>query len=301
MNPLSSPMSKDRSLVLVRGGGDLASGIILRLHRSGLQIVVTELPKPLAVRRTVSFAEAVYEGTHTVEGVTGRLINWDLPLPEFHRQVTAALDWDEIPVLVDPQAQVLTRIPFLAVIDARLIKVPSEPLPIKVPLHIGVGPGFHAGKDCDAVIETRRSHTLGRVYWHGSAQPDSGQPEGDPKRVLRAPADGIFVGHKQIGEHCEAGELIAEIEPEIENRHTSILASLSGVLRGLIRDGVQVSKGLKVGDIDPRDDRSACYLVSDKALSIGGGVLEAILSKEEIRNKLWTPSAFGTSPNFTGQ
>jgi xanthine dehydrogenase accessory factor len=218
------------------------------------------------------------------------LIEWDLPLPEFQRRITAALEWEEIPVIVDPQAEVLSRFSFLAIIDARLIKKTVEPLPIKVPFYIGVGPGFHAGEDCDAVIETRRSHTLGRVYWHGTAQADSGQPEGDPKRVLRAASDGIFVGHKRIGEHCEPGELLAEIESEAENQTTSITASLGGVLRGLIRDGVRVTKGLKVGDIDPRDDRSACYLVSDKALSIGGGVLEALLSREEIRKKLWNSS-----------
>jgi xanthine dehydrogenase accessory factor len=266
------------------------------LHRSGLNVIVSELPQPLAVRRSVSFAEAVYEGTHTIESVTGRLIEWDLPLAEFKRQVTTALDQEDIPVLVDPQADVLSRLPFLAVIDARLIKKQVEPLSAKVPLHIGVGPGFHAGEDCDAVIETRRSHTLGRVYWHGSAQADSGQPEGDPKRVLRAAADGIFVSHKRIGEHCEPGELIAEIESEAENLNTSIIAPLGGVLRGLIRDGVRVTKGLKVGDIDPRDDRSACYLVSDKALSIGGGVLEALLSREDIRKKLWN---FSQTPSIS--
>ena len=283
-------MTNHRPLLLVRGGGDLASGVILRLHRSGLKIIVSELPQPLAVRRTVSFAEAVYEGTQTIEGVTGRRIEWDLSPAEFDRQVTAALDWEEIPVLVDPQAQVLSRLPFLVVIDARLIKKNSEPLPLQVPLHIGLGPGFQAGENCDAVIETRRSHTLGRVYWHGSAQPDSGKPEGDPKRVLRSLSDGVFVGHKQIGEHCEAGELIAEIESEVENQTARITAPLSGILRGLIRDGVRVTKGLKVGDIDPRDERSACFLVSDKALAIGGGVLESILSREKIRDKLWAPS-----------
>jgi xanthine dehydrogenase accessory factor len=198
------------------------------------------------------------------------------------------LDAGEIPVLVDPNADILLSSSlFLVVIDARLIKQPPSPLPISVPLHIGLGPGFHAGEDCDTVIETRRSHTLGRVYWHGSAQADSGQPEGDPKRVLRAPETGVFVSHKRIGEHCEAGELIAEIESENENQNFSILAPLSGMLRGLIRDGVRVTKGLKVGDIDPRDDPSACLLVSDKALSIGGGVLEAMLSIVDIRRLLW--------------
>jgi xanthine dehydrogenase accessory factor len=289
-------MSNDRSLLLIRGGGDLASGVILRLHRSGLRVVVSELPQPLAVRRSVSFAEAVYDGTHTIEGVTGRLIEWDLPLPEFQRRITAALDWDEIPVLVDPQAEILSRFPFLAVIDARLIKKTVDPLPANVPLHICLGPGFQAGENCDAVIETRRSHTLGRVYWHGAAQADSGQPEGNPRRVLRAPSEGTFIGHWQIGEHCEAGDLLAEVQSDNGNHSDPIIAPLSGVLRGLIRDGVQVTKDLKVGDIDPRDDRSACYLVSDKALAIGGGVLEALLSREEIRNKLWASSQLSPNP-----
>jgi xanthine dehydrogenase accessory factor len=129
------------------------------------------------------------------------------------------------------------------------------------------------------------------VYWHGLAQADSGQPEGDPNRVLRAADEGIWIGHKKIGEHCERGELIAEIEVETQsetvNRESKVLSPLSGVLRGILRDGVRVTKGLKVGDVDPRDDPSACLLVSDKALAIGGGVLEAILSRPEIRKELW--------------
>ncbi|HSA99293.1 MAG TPA: hypothetical protein VLE49_01500, partial [Anaerolineales bacterium] len=145
---------------------------------------------------------------------------------------------------------------------------------------------FHAGLNCDAVIETRRSHTLGRVYWEGLTQADSGQPEGDPRRVLRAPANGILIGHKRIGEHCESGELIAEISSG-DNRKSPIVNPISGVLRGLIHDGIHVTKGVKIGDIDPRDDPGACYLVSDKALAIGGAVLEAILTREEIRKEFF--------------
>lgn len=286
-------MSKAKALILVRGGGDLASGVILRLHRSGLKVIVSELAQPLAVRRSVSFAEAVYEGAHTIEGVTGRLVDPD--------RVLTVLEAGEIPVLVDPDAHILASLPVLVVIDARLIKQPPVALPVRVPLHIGLGPGFVAGQDCDAVIETRRSHTLGRVLWHGTAQADSGQPEGDPKRVLRASGTGIFAGHKRIGEHCETGELIAEIRSGIESEDTRIPAPLSGMLRGLIRDGVRVTKGLKVGDIDPRDDPSACSLVSDKALSIGGGVLEAMLSKQEIRERLWAPSQPPPNPKQSFQ
>lgn len=263
------------AFVLLRGGGDLASGVALRLRRAGIQLVITELDQPLAVRRTVSFAEAVYEGQYTVEGMTARLVK-----PE---QLLTALERDEIPVLIDPNADILlSSLTFPVVIDGRLLKTTPPSLPIDVPLHIGLGPGFHAGVNCQAVIETRRSHTLGRVYWDGTTQPDSGQPEGDPRRVLRAPSDGVMMAKAKIGEHVEEGQVVGVI-----SNQDAVISPLKGVLRGLIREGIQVTKGIKIGDVDPRDDPSACFLVSDKALAIGGAVLEAILTREEIRKKLW--------------
>jgi xanthine dehydrogenase accessory factor len=269
------------NLVLIRGGGDLATGVALRLHRAGIKVVITELAQPLAVRRTVSFAEAVYEGSWEVEGVRGRLVEAD--------QLAAALEADEIPVLIDPDLNILTVLPFLVVVDGRLTKQPPAPLPRPVPLHIGLGPGFHAGLNCHAVIETRRGHTLGRVIWQGTSQPDSGEPEGDPRRVLRAPADGVLRDVKKIGEHVEAGEAIAAISEQYSGTsgQLSVISPFRGMLRGLIHDGLTVKQGMKVGDVDPRDDPSYCYLVSDKALAIGGGVLEAVLSKREIREKLF--------------
>jgi xanthine dehydrogenase accessory factor len=274
-NDKRSNLMDHSALILLRGGGDLASGVALRLQRAGMQVVITELAQPLAVRRTVSFAEAVYEGQQTVEGVTGRLVE-----PE---QLSAALEAGEIPVLIDPDATILlSSFIFPIVIDARLTKQTPAPLPASVLLHIGLGPGFHAGVNCHAVIETRRSHTLGRVYWSGTAQSDSGQPEGDPRRVLRAPSDGILSAKVKIGEHVEEGQLVAVISEQYP-----VVSALAGMLRGLIHDGLPVTKGLKIGDIDPRDDPSACFLVSDKALSIGGAVLEAILTREEIRTKLF--------------
>jgi xanthine dehydrogenase accessory factor len=264
------------ALVLLRGGGDLATGVALRLHRAGLKVVIAELEQPLAVRRTVSFAEAVYEGKHTVEGVTARLVKAE--------QLPVALEADEIPVLVDPNADILTFDPstFVAVIDGRLTKQTPSPLPISVPLHIGLGPGFHAGINCHAVIETRRSHTLGRVYWNGTSQADSGQPEGDRRRVLRAPSEGVLMARTKIGQHVEEGQVVAVIS----DQH-SVASPFAGVVRGLIHDGIYVSNGLKIGDVDPRNDASACFLVSDKALAIGGAVLEAILTREDIREQLW--------------
>jgi xanthine dehydrogenase accessory factor len=269
------------NFILIRGGGDLATGVALRLHRAGLNIVISELAQPLAVRRTVSFSEAVYEGHHTVEGVTARLIE----AQQF--PACAKRDTDEIPILVDPNADILLSHPFSVVVDARLIKQPPAPLPVDVPLHIGLGPGFNAGSDCHAVIETRRSHTLGRVYWTGATQPDSGEPEGDPRRVLRAPSDGIVIGYKKISEYVEAGEDIAIIGEPNSDQY-SVISPFSGILRGLIRDGLHVTRGMKIGDIDARDDVGACYLVSDKALAIGGAVLEASMSKAEIRKQLFS-------------
>ena len=299
-------MSRDNA-VLIRGGGDLASGVALRLHRSGIRVVITELPQPLAVRRAVSFAEAVYEGMWEVEEVRGRLVEAD--------QLSAAWEADEIPVLVDPDVDILLSTfhpstslwaSFPVVVDARLLKTPPHPLPIPVPLHIGLGPGFTAGSDCHAVIETRRSHTLGRVIWEGASQPDSGEPEGDPRRVLRAPADGVLRGAKRIGEHVEAVEVVAVIQRHVtlseakglmdDKKDSSpsaqsditVISPFSGVLRGLLHDGLYAAKGMKVGDVDARNDPSACFLVSDKALAIGGGVLEAVLSRREIREKLFS-------------
>ena len=154
-------------------------------------------------------------------------------------------------------------------------------------LVIGLGPGFTAGEDCHAVIETQRGHTLGRVIWEGSTLSDTSKPEGDPRRVLRAPHDGVMVNHKQIGDHCEPDELIAEIQSEIENRKSKIVSPFKGIIRGLIHDGLKVTRGTKIGDIDPRDDARLCQSVSEKALAIGGGVMEALLTRPEVRSKLW--------------
>lgn len=273
-------------LVLVRGGGDLASGVVLRLHHAGFSVVVTELPRPLAVRRLVCFSEAVYEGQTAVEDVTAHLVTPD--------RIDETLAQREIPVLVDPNADIL-RNPALShgdasrigaegtqyevVIDARLLKSPPKPLPTPVPLHIGLGPGFSAPRDCQAVVETRRGHTLGRVYWIGTSAPDTGQPDGDARRVLRAPVDGFLVARAKIGEHVGEGQVIAKIRDTREREVGAVVSPFAGVLRGLLRDGMEVRRGLKLGDVDARDDPSVCRLVSDKSLAVGGGVLEAVMTR----------------------
>lgn len=274
------------NLVLIRGGGDLASGVALRLRHAGFDVIITELPQPLAVRRAVAFSEAVYENVWTVEDVTARRV-------ETRAKVEACLERGEIPVLVDPHLEQFAAfgLQLAALVDARLLKQPALPLPAfasvlpsdsssaSLPLVIGLGPGFVAGENCHAVIETQRGHTLGRVYWQGAASPDSGLPEGDPRRVLRAPAAGVLTSPVQIGDHLEAGQVIAEVNG------TPILAPFAGVLRGLIRPGLRVPQGLKIGDLDPRDRREYCFLVSDKALAIGGGVLEALLWHQQRKEK----------------
>lgn len=252
--------------ILIRGGGDLASGVALRLHRAGFPVIITELAQPLAVRRTVSFAQAIYDGVWDVEGVHAQKVD----------SADQALDLAQagiIPVLVAPQLDTVMGLPIQAVIDARLLKTLAAYPLSDSPLIVGLGPGFVAGQNCHAVVETMRGHTLGRVYWRGSALPDNGLPEGDSRRVLRAPVTGIFRAQVRIGDHVNAGDCVATID----STH-AISTPLSGVVRGLLHDGLSVAAGVKVGDVDPRDRREFCFLVSDKALAVGGGVLEAILA-----------------------
>ena len=251
--------------ILIRGGGDLASGVALRLHHAGYKTIITELSRPLAVRRTVSFSEAVYDGEFSVEGLTGKLAGSSMEAFKLSRA-------GFIPVLIDPSASILKEGLFSTLIDARLMKHYSDSSILSAPLVIGLGPGFTCGENCHAVVETQRGHFLGRVYWSGSASMDTGTPEGDARRVLRAPLTGVLTTTGKIGDHFEEGQLIAQVDGQ------SIRAPFAGILRGLIRPGVSIEKGVKIGDIDQRNDRSYCFTVSDKALAIAGGVLEAMLS-----------------------
>jgi xanthine dehydrogenase accessory factor len=272
-------------ITIIRGGGDLGSGVALRLHRAGFRIIVTELPEPLVVRRYVSFAETIYRGEFQVEGITAHSAS----------DVDAALDilrQGFISVLIDPQAAILswlrsvlpTNTP-VVLIDARMGKKAPDTSLESASLVIGLGPGFVAGQNCHAVVETNRGHHLGRVIWEGAAESDTGLPESvaayGRERVLRSPADGVLIAHTQIGERLEAGQLIAEVDGH------SIRAPFKGVLRGLLHPGLRVTHNLKIGDVDPRDDPRYCFQVSDKALAIGGGVLEAVLSRSELRPHLW--------------
>jgi xanthine dehydrogenase accessory factor len=269
-------------IVLIRGGGDLASGVALRLHHVGFRVVITELPHPLAVRRLVSFSEAINCGETTIEEVTARRVT-DI---DDTLRVLQIIAKSRIPVLVDPDARAAQLLHPSVIVDARMRKLPPEPLRHNAKLYVGLGPGFIAPENCHAAIETRRGHWLGRVIWQGSPSADTGIPEtvGDrsAERVLRAPADGALQVHAQIGDHLEAGQLVAEVSGQ------AILAPFKGVLRGLLPADFPVRAGIKIGDIDPRDDPAICSLVSDKSLAVGGGVLEAILAKTELRPNLWS-------------
>ena len=252
--------------VLLRGGGDLASGVALRLQRSGFQVIITELPQPLAVRRAVSFAEAVYTVQFSVEGVPA--CKAGSPAEAFE-----LLEKGIIPVLVDPDARVLKTGVFSALVDARLLKHPQKFSLSASTLVIGLGPGFTCSVNCHAAIETQRGHNLGRVLWSGSTGADTGQPDGDPRRVLRAPRSSVLNAYVRIGEIVEAGQLLAEVDGE------PVIAPIPGALRGLIHPGIPISKGLKIGDIDPRGVPAFCFSTSDKALAVGGAVLEALLAR----------------------
>jgi xanthine dehydrogenase accessory factor len=274
------------SIILLRGGGDLASGVAIRLIHSGLSVIITELLHPLAVRRTVSFAESIYTGEVQIEGITAHRVDD----PGDVLRIKSILGKQQIPVLVDPLCTSSQHLHPTVIVDGRMTKHSPEPIGYSPALYIGLGPGFEAGVNCQAVIETRRGPTLGRVFWSGGPEPDTGQPDGDPARVLRARSNGVFITHAQIGDHIEKDQLIAEIDDGqqiLDRSRSAILGPFQGILRGLLHHGLTVTCGLKVGDIDPRNDARLYQLVSDKAMAIGGGVLEAILSRSEVRSQLW--------------
>lgn len=270
-------MKIDRPLILLRGGGDLATGVAARLHRSGFAVVVTEIAKPLAVRRLVALAEAIYAGEIRIEDLVGRRV-------EGMQAALDVLSAGEIPVLIDPEARICHALQPLALVDGRMLKQAQEIDFERAPLIIGLGPGFSAGVNCHAVVETKRGHAMGRVLWKGSAEVDTGVPEPVSghalERVLRAPADGEIHSHAALGTNVKKGELIATVG------EVDVVAPFVGALRGLLHDGVSVKTGEKIGDLDPRNQVDFCFQISDKALAIGGGVLEALLSKSSIRQAL---------------
>lgn len=255
-------------LIFIRGAGDIASGIALRLHRCGYRIVMSDLPQPTSIRRTVCFSEAILHGEAVVENVTARFAASEA-------QVDAILSRGDIAVLADERGDAIRSLAPDAVVDAILFKRNVGTRISDAPVVVGVGPGFTAGVDCHAVVETMRGHTLGRAYYAGSALPNTGVPGNiggfTRERILRAPCGGVFCGAHSIGDLVDAGAICGHVDG------VPMRAEISGVLRGLLPDGVSVYEGMKSGDVDPRGDVSHCYTVSDKALAVAGGVLEALL------------------------
>ena len=255
-------------LVLIKGAGDLATGTAVRLRRAGLDLVMTEVERPTAVRRTVAFSQCMYDGTAAVEGLTARRASGKA-------EALAALARGEIPVLCDPGAEILKDLPFDGVVDAILAKKNLGTAITDAPIVLALGPGFTAGVDCHGVVETKRGHDLGRLILEGSAIPNTGVP-GDiggytEERIIRAPADGMFEPLAAIGDRVEEGAPVARVAGSVA------CARLTGVVRGMLPAGLAVKQGMKAGDIDPRCEARHCFTVSDKARAIGGGVLEGLL------------------------
>lgn len=254
-------------LAYIRGAGDLATGVAIRLHRAGIGVVMADIAEPTCIRRTVAFCEAVRCGQTQVEDVSAVLVDGAAAA----RDAVAA---GKVAVAVDPGAALVADLAPDAVVDAILAKRNLGTTRDMAPVVIGVGPGFTAGEDCHAAVETKRGHYLGRVLYTGSPIANTGIPGiiagVGAERVLRAPAEGPFECVHQIGDIVSAGEVVGRVAGE------PMLATIDGVLRGLLAPGVHAVSGMKAGDIDPRSDPSFCTTVSDKATAVGGGVLEAI-------------------------
>ena len=262
-----------KDLVIVRGGGDLATGTIHKLCKCGFSVLVLEVPHPSAIRRNVAFSEAVYEGEHTVENIT-------CYRAETLEQAVKFLEEGKLTVLIDPKGESIAQLRPLAIVDAILAKKNLGTKKSMAPITVALGPGFEAGIDVDAVIETKRGHDLGRVILSGAAAPNTGIPGiiGDfgKERVLYSEAAGTLRNIRTITDTVKKGEVIAEVETETGN--VPVYASMDGLLRGMIRDGYPVTKGFKIADIDPRmGEYKNCFTISDKARCIAGGVVEAIL------------------------
>jgi xanthine dehydrogenase accessory factor len=289
-------MLPEKPLALIRGGGDLGTGVALRLHRAGWRVIITELLQPVVIRRAVAFASAIYDGSIEIEGVSG------LRVQSAHIDLEAGACWaaEQIPVVVDPDRAAAARLHPIAVIDAIMAKSNTGTQIDDAPIVVALGPGFTAGVDCHAVIETQRGHYLGRVYYQGAAQPNTGIPGNlggqDAQRAVRAPAAGVFYAYRKIGDHLKAGEVIGRVitvdisltasaagRLAVADRDASqplgfaVKTAIGGILRGVLHDGLKVAANTKIADVDPRAVAEYCYTVSDKSWAVGGGVLEAVM------------------------
>ena len=312
MNQSNNQIIKKNLLIICRGAGDLATGIIHRLHRAGHRVIALETDYPAAIRRQVSFCEAVYDGSAVVEGVTARLVpaladaetdtetySGENDTPAAHivsekwdsSAIEAVLEAGEVPLLIDPKGESIELLKPDAVVDAIIAKKNLGTTINMAPLVIGVGPGFTAGQDVHLVIESMRGHNLARIITDGMAQPNTGVPGNiagfTSERVIHAPAAGYIHDVRKIGDIVQKGDEIARIYPDKESydnalsEYVPVNATITGIIRGLIREGYYFRKGFKIADIDPRESEiTNCFTISDKARSIAGSVLEAVSAFE---------------------
>lgn len=268
-----------KDLIVVRGGGDLATGTIYKLHQCGFPVLILEIAAPSAIRRNVAFSEAVYQGSQQVEDMTCRRA-------DSLEEAIDLLEAGELPLLVDPAGRAIEALKPMAVVDAILAKRNLGTHKAMAPITVALGPGFTAGVDVDAVMETQRGHNLGRVLWQGAAAPNTGIPgiiAGYGKeRMIHSPAAGVLRNVCHITDTVRKGQTIAVVETE--SGQVPVEATLDGLLRGLIRDGYPVTRGFKIADIDPRaSEYQSCFTISDKARCIAGGVVEAVLHLKKER------------------
>lgn len=265
--------ARTQPLVVVRGGGDLATGVVLTLREAGAAVIVTETDHPQAVRRAVSFCEAVHEGDARVEGVTARRV------ADARAALTLLRSGTDVPVLVDPELSLLRDLEVVALVDARMMKRAPGPRPLAVRAWVGLGPGFTAGRDVDAVVETQRGPTLGEPIFEGAALPNTGVPGvvggESARRVVRAPAAGVVRSECSIGDLVAEGDGFCRIEGA-DGTSVIVPSPLTGRIRGLIRPGTSVAVGAKIGDVDPRGVDVDHLRVSDKARAVGRGVVVAL-------------------------
>ena len=312
MNQSNNQIIKKNLLIICRGAGDLATGIIHRLHRAGHRVIALETDYPAAIRRQVSFCEAVYDGSAAVEGVTARLVPAladaetdtetysginDTPAAHIVSEkwdssaIEAVLEAGEVPLLIDPKGESIELLRPDVVVDAIIAKKNLGTTINMAPLVIGVGPGFTAGQDVHLVIESMRGHNLARIITDGMAQPNTGVPGNiagfTSERVIHAPAAGYIHDVRKIGDIVQKGDEIARIYPDKESydnalsEYVPVNATITGIIRGLIREGYYFRKGFKIADIDPRESElTNCFTISDKARSIAGSVLEAVSAFE---------------------
>lgn len=255
-------------MILIKGAGDLATGIAYRLNKSGFDIVMTEIDKPTTVRRTVAFSQAVFDNEILIEGIKGVKVN---NINEIYKEINQG----NIPIIIDEKAEIIKELKPDVVVDAIIAKKNLGTSIEDAPIVIGVGPGFEAKVDCHLVVETKRGHYLGKVIEEGSAIPNTGVPGNiggyTKERIIRASSNGKIKPVVSIGDFVKKGDVVAYVDG------VEVLAQIDGIVRGMLQEGIEVFKGMKSGDIDPRCEKDHCFTISDKARSIGGGVLEAIM------------------------